>query len=150
MSYKMLMNKQKFMKTEFGQELEGVIRAWDMALEQSREDSATLRDLAWCQAQWEVYRLAMKQFYGVEYHFTRTDEYFGVCTEDECDYLLKIDRTESIIQKVTRRGVRVCGKEYWNDDLMIRFLGAEVKVEIGKAVISVSELNGNPICTFER
>lgn len=92
MSYKMLINKQKFMKTEFGQGMEGVIRAWDMALQQSREDSTTLRDLAWCQAQWEVYRLAIKQFYGVEYHFTRTDEYFGVCTEDESDYLMKIYR----------------------------------------------------------
>ena len=34
----------------------------------------------------------MRQFYNIEYHFSRTDEYFGVCTEDETDWLFKVER----------------------------------------------------------
>lgn len=45
-----------------------------------------------CLAQHEVYQMAVKQFYGVEYHFSRTDDYFGLCTEDEQDWLFKYDR----------------------------------------------------------
>lgn len=88
----MKLNKEQFLKTEFGSELERTIIAWDEALEKHNrtgEDKDILRTLAWCQAQWEVYRMAMKQFYGVEYHFTRTDEYYGLCTEDERDFLFK-------------------------------------------------------------
>lgn len=69
----MKMNKEQFLKTEFGGELESTITAWDDALSRNREDKEVLRTLAWCQAQWEVYRMAIKHFYGVEYHFTRTD-----------------------------------------------------------------------------
>ncbi len=64
-------------------------------VEQNRrtgENKDVLRTLAWCQAQWEVYRMAIKHFYGVEYHFTRTDECFGLCTEDESDFLFKKHR----------------------------------------------------------
>lgn len=91
----MKLNKEKVLKTEFGGELECMITAWDQALEKNRrtgEDTEILRTLAWCQAQWEVYRMAIKHFYGVEYHFTRTDEYYGLCTEDETDFLFKKDR----------------------------------------------------------
>lgn len=93
----MKLNKEKFLKTEFGGELECTITAWDQALEKNRrtgEDKEILKTLAWCQAQWEVYRMAIKHFYGVEYHFTRTDEYYGLCTEDESDWLMKVDREQ--------------------------------------------------------
>jgi len=36
--------------------------------------------------------MVIKQFYGIEYDFTRTDEYFGIVTEDETDWLFKIER----------------------------------------------------------
>ena len=88
----MKMNKEQFLKTEFGGELESTITAWDDALSRNREDKEVLRTLAWCQAQWEVYRMAIKHFYGVEYHFTRTDEYYGLCTEDESDWLMRVKR----------------------------------------------------------
>lgn len=87
--------KKQFLASEFGKELVSTITAWDQALEKSgrtRGDKDALRTLAWCQAQWEVYRMAIKHFYGVEYHFTRTDEYYGLCTEDESDWLMKVDR----------------------------------------------------------
>ncbi|MBR2401953.1 MAG: hypothetical protein IKB01_04160 [Lachnospiraceae bacterium] len=93
----MKLNKEQFLKTEFGSELECMITAWNQALEKHNrtgEDKDILRTLAWCQAQWEVYRMAIKHFYGVEYHFTRTDEYYGLCTEDESDWLMKVDREQ--------------------------------------------------------
>lgn len=85
----MKLNKEKFLKTEFGSRLEECVIAWDFYLEKRERDDARQ-----CQAQWEIYQLAMKQFYGVEYYFTRTDEYCGVCTEDETDWLLKRERKD--------------------------------------------------------
>ena len=99
MAYKMMLNKEKFLKTEFGGNLQECIASWDMYLTrlsgmhyQPTGDYHELRRGAtWCQAQWEVYKLALKQFYSIEYNFTRTDEYYGVCTEDE-DFLFKVER----------------------------------------------------------
>ena len=36
--------------------------------------------------------MAIKQFYGIEYYFTSEDDYFGACTEDESDWLFKIEK----------------------------------------------------------
>lgn len=104
----MKLNKEKFLKSEFGGELECVIRSWDIALQQDRNRTETLRDLAWCQAQWEVYKMALKHFYGIEYYFSRTDEYFGICTEDESDWLFKFDRelTKSTRYEVTKEDIK--------------------------------------------
>lgn len=97
----MKLNKEKFLKTELGSSLHGCITAWDYWLTELRKFSIdtidqkyreTRRAADWCQAQWEVYQMALKRFYGVEYHFSRTDEYFGVCTEDEADWLFKVER----------------------------------------------------------
>lgn len=66
--------KKQFLESKFGKELVSMITEWDQALEKnsrSGEDKDILRTLAWCQAQWEVYRMAIKHFYGVEYHFSR-------------------------------------------------------------------------------
>ena len=94
----MKMNKEQFLKTEFGGELESTITAWDDALSRNREDKEVLRTLAWCQAQWEVYRMAIKHFYGVEYHFTRTDEYYGLCTEDESEACEALSNGNSVFK----------------------------------------------------
>lgn len=95
----MKLEKEKFLKIEFGGELESTIIAWDNNLEEqwlhgyaSEEYRRAMQSAIWCQAQWEVYRMAIKHFFGVEYHFTRTDEYFGLCTEDESDFLFKRER----------------------------------------------------------
>lgn len=101
----MKLNKEKFLKTELGESLNNCIWSWDAAL-MGREDerqAVALGDSVreyknfdhicdLCQAQWEIFQLAIKQFYGVEYHFSRTDEYFGLVTEDETDWLLKVER----------------------------------------------------------
>lgn len=83
----MKLDKEKFLKTEFGSSMKECITAWDKWLENGNREAGV-----WCQAQWEVYRMAVKHFFGVEYHFTRTDEYYGLCTEDESDWLIKADR----------------------------------------------------------
>lgn len=83
----MKMNKEKFLKTELGSSMTECIRAWDFWLDTNNRKACNI-----CQAQWEVYQMAIKQFYGIKYHFTRTDEYFGACTEDETDWLFKVER----------------------------------------------------------
>lgn len=97
----MKLNKEKILKTELGSSLHECITAWDHWLTELRKFSIdtvdqkyreTRKAADWCQAQWEVYQMALKQFYGIEYHFTRTDKYFGVCTEDEADWLFKVER----------------------------------------------------------
>ena len=85
----MKLNKEKFLKSELGRNLDECVKSWDFAIRGGKR-TKSLAD--WCQAQWEVYQMALKQFYGIEYHFTRTDKYFGVCTEDEADWLFKVER----------------------------------------------------------
>lgn len=100
MSYKMILNKNKFLKTEFGGELQSCITAWDQALDgmryaQGDELSRKRKAAYWCQAQWEVYKMALRQFYSLDYNFTRTDDYYGLCTDDETDWLFKVYRKEN-------------------------------------------------------
>lgn len=90
--------KEKFLKTELGVNLEECITAWSYALKRMKEveyESGVYKMmediLKQCKAQWGVYQMAIKQFYGIEYFFTR-DEYFGVCTEDGSDWLIKLER----------------------------------------------------------
>ena len=131
----MKLNKEQFLKTEFGAELECTITAWNQALEKHNrtgEDKDILRTLAWCQAQWEVYRMAIKHFYGVEYHFTRTDEYYGLCTEDESDWLMKVDR-----------GLTSCSKPAPDTETDIDRV---VKAVTHRTQEYLSELNGEVSC----
>ena len=86
----MKLNKEEFLKTEFGAELESCVTAWDYYLENKNFTEARIM-----QEKWEVYQIAMRQFYGIEYHFTRTSEYYGVCTEDKSDFLFKKEREEN-------------------------------------------------------
>lgn len=98
----MKMNKEKFLKTELGSSMIECVKAWDHWLTESkryahdlmtnREYKSAKEAATRCQAQWKVYQMAVRQFYGIEYYFTRTDEYFGICTEDEADWLLKVER----------------------------------------------------------
>lgn len=103
----MKLNKEKFMKTEMGGELEETIRTWDKAIDERRKATPGIGNpdqglglKYWentcrsCQDRWEVFKLAIKQFYGIEFFFTRTDEYFGVCSEDESIWLMKEEREE--------------------------------------------------------
>lgn len=85
----MKLNKEKFLKTELGGNLDECVKSWDFAL---RGGNKTKPLADWCQAQWEVYQIMFRQMYGIEYHFSRTKEYFGICTEDHEDWLIKVER----------------------------------------------------------
>lgn len=98
----MKMNKEKFLKSELGSSMIECVKVWDLYLSKigpiengfgSDHCQKKLREYAnRCQAQWEIFQMAVRQFYGIEYHFTRTDEYFGICSEDENDWLFKEER----------------------------------------------------------
>lgn len=50
----MKMNKEQFLKTEFGGELESTITAWDDALSRNREDKVVMRwDRCLPQSRWQ-------------------------------------------------------------------------------------------------
>ncbi len=98
----MKLNKERFLRTELGSSLKDCVTSWDIALDACREHAYYTdeykrnRKVAdWCQAQWKVYKMAIQQFYGVEYCFTRTDKYYGLVTENETDWLFKVERKES-------------------------------------------------------
>lgn len=93
----MKLNKEILLKTEFGSSLKECITAWDKALTEkakypynSEWYKRAYNVAFWCQAQWEVYKIALREFFNVDYYFTRTDEYYGLATEDESDWLFKI------------------------------------------------------------
>lgn len=83
----MRLNKKKFLETEFGAALKDCIKCWDTWIATGNHENSN-----WCRAQWEVYKMALRQFYRIEYCFTRTDEYYGVVTEDEKNWLFKVER----------------------------------------------------------
>lgn len=95
----MKLNKEKFLKTEVGAELQICIISWDKALDNCWKNEyytakykRNKKVAGRCQAQWEVYKMVLRQFFGIEYNFTRTDEYFGLTTEDGNNWLFKIEK----------------------------------------------------------
>lgn len=88
----------KFLLTEFGSSMVACVEAWDDTLSRISYNDLSdkmirLREDCSClQARWEVYKMALKYIFGVDYHFTRTDEYFGICTADESEWLIKKER----------------------------------------------------------
>ena len=96
----MRLNKEKFLGSELGMGLKACVIGWDYWLTGLRKfPDPTLpefnnleKEAEKCQAQWEVYKMVLRQLYGIEYCFSRTDEYYGVCTEDESDWLFKVER----------------------------------------------------------
>lgn len=95
------MNKEEFLRTELGMGIcitarelnfliteQAKISEWENLSEYDEYKTRIQIRLT----KLDVFKLAIKQFYGIEYHFTRTEEYFGLVTEDETDWLLKIER----------------------------------------------------------
>lgn len=94
----MKLNKEKFLKTELGGDLQEIVQALDCYMgelstksqwEEPERCKKLRDDIKNLFAQLNVHKLVMKQFYGREYSFTRTDEYYGLTTEDENDWLIK-------------------------------------------------------------
>ncbi|MEY8355228.1 Mu transposase C-terminal domain-containing protein [Lachnospiraceae bacterium 54-53] len=57
---------------------------------------------------------------------------------------------KTVQQKVSRYGITINGKHYWNEDLIMKYHGKMVKVAILESSINVFELEGNLIATFNR
>lgn len=92
-------NKEEFQKTVVCDEIRCVIVSLERALVKRSNTPAYCdayleadRDVEKYLMCWNILKKVIQQFYGIEYHFTRTDEYYGVCTEDESDYLFKVNR----------------------------------------------------------
>ena len=83
----MKLNKEEFLKTELGTEMKKCIDLLDLCLRIEDYNRAKI-----CQAQWEVYQMAIEQFYDIKYDFSRTDECYGLATEDYTDWLYKVER----------------------------------------------------------
>lgn len=99
------MDKEKFLKTELGRSLVDCIRLWDKALTgrgKTMRDTSSREYERWdgicreCGAKWEVFQMMIKQFYGIAYYFTRTEEYFGLTDIEETDWLFKMVREDPI------------------------------------------------------
>ena len=55
---------------------------------------------------------------------------------------------QSTFQKVTRRGIKVNGREYWDDDLLLGYFGKMVNVVIALGEIRVEDADKKMITTF--
>ena len=100
--------KARFERTEFGGQMVETVKAIDFYLEEKSHTSQwqepekykrLRKDIDRLFAQFEIFKLAVKQFYGVEYHFTRTDDYFGCCTNDGEDFLFRFEREKKVSGK---------------------------------------------------
>lgn len=91
-------NKVEFLNSIFGKGLIQCIQGWDAQLfkmyqfgELTPEYRAAEYLAHGYESQWNVYKNFFR-YIGLRYNFTRTDEYVGICSDDETDWLIKIDR----------------------------------------------------------
>ena len=91
-------NKEDFLYSIFGEGLIECIQGWDKQLyEMSRLNEFTPEYKAaeylahGYESQWTVYKKYFRTI-GLKYNFSRTDEYFGICSDEETDWLIKFDR----------------------------------------------------------
>lgn len=93
------LDKKTFMNTELGLSMIECVTLWEQAVRQQEKNewpSVEYRRAAemeeWCEGRWEVLQMAVRQFYRVDYCMIKTDKYFGICTEDEKDWLYRRGR----------------------------------------------------------
>ena len=96
---------EEFRKTPIGEELHKIVNTWDIAIENrwqalrgverypGAERLPDAKDweqaCAGCQERWEVMKIVLREIYGVEFCFTRTEQYAGVCDETETVWLVQ-------------------------------------------------------------
>lgn len=86
----MKLDKEEFMQTCLGKNMKRCVQIWDYIISQTEKASGyEYRDLLakedLCSAEWNAYKIAMYQFYGIGCEFDRTDEYYGIITIDTVD-----------------------------------------------------------------
>ena len=107
------------------------------------------------QAEWHIYlKKWVREIYPelMDSYLRAEQEFRQSWKEDDVQDAQIIDNKVPIlcVKRVTHRGIKIDGIDYWNDKLVMHFLGKRVKVEIGENSISVLDPNRNPICTFEK
>lgn len=97
----MKLNKDEFLKTEFGEQFKYTVGSLH-DLYEKRAECANLED--WEEVQSCCYRinelrtglgvfmLALKQFYGIKYRVRETAYHYGLCTTNGSDWLFKVNR----------------------------------------------------------
>lgn len=95
------MTREEILKTEFGIKLTTLAMELDMAMQQRAKLNMWVdlerakgldREIRKMLAQLDIFKLALKSFADLDLNFTRTDEYYGLCTEDESYFLIKTER----------------------------------------------------------
>lgn len=95
------MTREEILKTEFGIKLTTLVKELDMAIQQRAELNIWVdlerakgldREIKKMLAKLEIFELGLKSFAGLELNFTRTDEYYGLCSEDESYFLIREER----------------------------------------------------------
>jgi hypothetical protein len=95
----MELDKEWLMKSVLGMSMCDHIDFLDKALDRKckcreysdkwfKEDIAVQRN----QAAWDMARVALITMYGISYNFTRTSDYYGICTENGSDWLYRVER----------------------------------------------------------
>lgn len=91
---KIQIQKDDFLETELGANMIECVRAWDKCItEMYRNECDTdeyreaEKDAIWRKAQMEVYRMVLRQIYGIEYYFSRSDTFFGILSADGLNWL---------------------------------------------------------------
>ena len=99
-------NKEDFLNSIFGRGLIECIQWWDKHLcEMSKFNWVTpeYRSAEYLahgyESQWAVYKKYFRTI-GLEYNFSRTDKYFGICSDNETDWLIKFDRQLQPAEKI--------------------------------------------------
>lgn len=94
----MKLNKEKLLKSAFGAELQEVLVAAHFYIMERKKTNEYLepekvrtlnRDINDLMGKWSIFQLALNHIYDIGFNFTWTDEYIGVCTDDEEEWLFK-------------------------------------------------------------
>jgi hypothetical protein len=98
----MKLDKEWLLGSEFGQNICICVDFMDKALNRkskyqrySDEWYAEGRNAERNLVRWDMASKALQLFYGIHYNFTRTDKYYGICNDDESDWLYKVERNET-------------------------------------------------------
>ena len=77
----------KFWEYEMGAEMMSTVDAWNHYLEEKNN-----KDSSEMQARWEAFQISFRYIFGFDVHFTRTEEYYGICNEDGSHFYYKVER----------------------------------------------------------
>ncbi|MCQ2507276.1 MAG: hypothetical protein MJ097_00645 [Dorea sp.] len=78
-----------FWMYEMGAEMISTVNAWDHAIENKDKETAFAM-----QNRWEAFQISCRYIFGIELHFTRTTENYGICDDSE-NFFYKVERCEN-------------------------------------------------------